>query len=788
MDSILKKPGLSGINRVSPNLKIKEVRNLRLHGDGMAYEPFGEPKDYLSSLPPITKINHYSLFYVKTIQDSNYSTIQSVKSGKPINFLFADDTKFFVDNVYGEAGNIGWSSGWIDKLEWEGPILTGSSTTASELYADTTTPLRYASNNFYYRGWYAHVRLSGRSNIVITAKVLDYDAATGKLQLESNAISGVTAGTDQFWLSRSLFNGYAGNYFTASGAPIFSDSHLDGLRVWFDDNKFYPDTYNFILTGINRALFHGDVQVTELGLSVEQFPKPWLALPTTDEEPILTNITPLGTTGSLEAGTWRIAFAFVYDGYQIGKLSDYITFTISGGEDRISFDLIIPFNSAYFPTTNRYIKVFDDTDIPNNFARHLIDRRITGINFYLSPPSSDVFHFARHINFANTEAEYRQEFGTTSPGYYPLAGYGGNDEITEDDFNKNKNIVYKDSLRASYGYSAIASGIKFVSSPRTEDKEVFANAIMFSNIDSNGIVNIDSISPENIINLSAFSDRRITRILTYKEPSSGSTDSAVPLIIVTDKDMVRIDVNTRNPIDWQLKSTFQNDGSPATNGFVFYNGLLFYFANGKRYMMFDGNSSQEIAIGLGQEHKALITKEDDCIGFYDMQKKLIGFIHPSDGIMVLFDFAFGINQQSVNFPSIIDIDSGIIGADYQYNNTILYSQNKIFYLDRGFGGLVNYREAKLDVEIGSFDKYILPNAFVVVYNSDTGALVDIYDDDNFLNTLTLSARTGVGQEFRYIDATKRMNKLRFVIRSRNESANTVFKIIDVFTDIKQENL
>ena len=789
MRSILKQQEITGISRINPFIKVNDVRNLRIFGDNFSYEPFGEPKTHISGFPAVSAIKMYKRFYVSSIYDSSFVPIQSTKSGEMVDCIVDASNKIYLSKNFGESGNAGWYSEWIDKLEVEGPITTGSSTTSSSLYADSSTPLRYASSNFYYRGWYAHVRLSAKSNLVVTAKVLDYNSSTGELKLESGAIAGVTAGTDVFWLSRTLYNGYGGNTVTFPNGTIFSDYHLDGIRIWFDDTDYWPNTYNYIITGIDKPMFHGSEYIRELYLSVEQFPKPWLAIPTTDEEPVLTNVSASGTSGSLESGTWLIAIAYIYDGFQVGRISDGLSFSVSAGNDRIDFSLNIPLTASYVSSSGKYIRVWDTSDVPNHFSVHLIDRRITGINIYLSPPSSDGYFLARTIIFSTKDVLSRSEFGTTSPGYYPLAGYGTNSTILEDDWNANKNIVYKNTLNVSYSYSVIAGGLKFVSSPRTEDKQTLASMVMFSNVDDDGTINVDSIGAENVINLSSFVNEKITRLFVFREPSSGVTESRSLLVVVTDKDVVLIDVNTQNPIDWRLRSTLQNDGSLATNGFTFFNGAMFYFASGKRYMMFDGNVSREIGLGLGDQHRSIITNEKDCLGFYDSEKRLVGFLHPTDKVMVLFDFANGINDRSLNFPSIIDIDSGIVGYDQLYNGCVYYNNNSIFYFDTGFRDLSgSTREAKLDISINSFSTYFLLNALACVYKSDTGLLIDVYDDGAIVNTITFPNSSDIKSEFKYIDASRRYKNMRIVIRSKDESVNTIFNFVDILADVKQDKL
>ncbi|MCK5020208.1 MAG: hypothetical protein KAS32_24430, partial [Candidatus Peribacteraceae bacterium] len=449
-----------------------------------------------------------------------------------------------------------------DKITSRITITASDTATTTTITIDSSNPnfSLFSQTDDEYNGWFMDYTVN--TGEAAGFKILDYAATAASVVLTvSNVIPGTPGTNDFFNLGKYPILGT-----NLTGPDIGGITPIDnGIRfvnrenlvIGMTGNQFpYPDQYQLWYGFINRS-FGNEVVVANLiapeefsdfWCDTQQMMKPFVTDPAAP--PNLRGIVESVTqgAGNLTAGEWEVAFAYEYDGFQIGPLSDPILSTTAANKD-LTLIFQIPYNSNNNTSLSAgEHSAFDPDDVPNNYNPILLSRRITGLFIFAKEPATETFRLVTAT--VATEAN-------PSPisGFQPTPGNAGfsltDDGLLQDAFAFSENpigVIYETfvgqtGVRTNFKFGLSVDDHFIVAAIINEEGEPLENHLIASTIQSNAVAAVDNFGGSNEINLGFYGSKNITGLILI-EAAAQTTSPKRRMVVFTDDDLYVLQITS----------------------------------------------------------------------------------------------------------------------------------------------------------------------------------------------------------------------------------------------------
>jgi len=627
----------------------------------------------------------------------------------------------------------------VKLTEVEGRLTADSGTNASQIVDSELS----SSEDDYYNGWYVYCNLLGAANV--SAIVQDYDGDTKTLTFLTGALNNATTGTTYF-ISRSPI----GTIGSSAANPGGIAAPQDKIRFLARENtaiglvgneSSFPVTYGLWYGYINRQFgitgTGSPKTFNNMFLDVYQPMKPYIDdSPASGVESMIVG-TLLSGVGSLTDGDWEIYAAFIYDGYQIGPLSeDSFTVTTAGGNDGILVTIKIPYEASF--DTDSYI-TYDTGDVPTAYNYHIISRRITGIRIYAKKPGDADAKFVNTVSAGYTSTDGQiilsDSDGTAVQAVLQADGFleATIGFLTDPSGNTHLQDVVQTNTRPNFKYGVALDSHFIVAGIKTEDGEQANNYLISSVIDGDGVATPDNFGASNIINLGFFGAKQITGIKVVGDTAT-TVSPKRRLAVFTDDDYYILTLTTGASFDFALDKVGEREGCVAPDSLVSAEGLIFGISrNGFR--AYTETGSRIIGEGLKTDFDAL-TDPAECVGAYYKKERFVLFAFPTD------EKYYAVNLLSENFDmfelSFAHVMTILLGS----RTGELYSMSTSNIYLHGSGNTQagtaitpQWKSKRVTARDffddktgfrGSVDGDVLPNEGFIRYRSDTAITLNAY--------------------------------------------------------------
>jgi len=456
-----------------------------------------------------------------------------------------------------------FQSGFRKITESEGPYTTDASSSADQIVDSELS----SSDDDYYNGWIVTITIGASETAAI---VTGYDGATKTLTFTTGALNGNGSG-NTYYISRwPIKTGKLDNV-----DNIVRFVQRENLLIGMTGNTYsFPTQYQLWYGYVNRQFGNTDDSpsssvpdtVSDFFLDIHQMLKPDAGIMR------LTKQSSPGATIAQE--TWLFACAYEYDGFQIGPLSEESTIDLTGGasDESIRFFLDIPYNACWNSTTSSFEKAFtgfaSDTDeIPTNYSKHLISRRITGLHVFARQSATANVQFWRRFSISGSATEMDDGSDETvldldTDGLLKINESTRYIELTSDPSLGSTYIdtVGQTGVRPNFAYGVALDSHFIVGKIRNkESTQKLDNYLISSTIDGAGVATYDSFGGSNIINLGFFGAKTITGLAVASD-TPGVVSPKRRLLIFTEDDAYVLTLTTGAEFDFALDRIGKREG------------------------------------------------------------------------------------------------------------------------------------------------------------------------------------------------------------------------------------
>lgn len=707
-----------------------------------------------------------------------------------------------------------FQNAFLKLTECEGRLTAGVGTNGSTIVCSGLA----SSANDYYNGWFVYLN-NAAAGVAVAAVVVDYVGSTKTLSFKTSALGSgglAAASGDTFYISRFPLLGNFG-----SSSPDGIANVDDIIRFHQGENKLigmtgngfqFPTQYMLWYGYINRYYGNGSPsqQYKNFWLDSQQMLKPYA-----DEAPA-SNVTcpfhaynPGVVAGSLTIGTWYFYYAFEYDGYQIGPLSEPFgkdeTATpddgteTSGSLRTIRVHFFFPINGGYLASHPifsgaRFIRTFE-SEI-TSYNNILLSRRITGVYFFAKKPGETTIrlintgHFsgANPLSLMNIDtADSDFDFDANEQYLSVDNGTGYFDLDSDPTGDTYEELVGQTGVRPNFKFGAALDDHFLGAGIITDTDEPHDNWLIASSISGDGVATPDSFG-SNIINLGFYGGRNITGIKVVGDIET-ATSPKRRLMVFTDDQVFLLAITSGSSFNFQLDRIGEREGVVAPDSIISAEGRAWGVSrNGFR--MFTERGTQIIGEGVKPDFDAL-TDPSEAIGAYFKKKRLLVWIFPTDNIVFTCNLLTDtLEFQELSLAHAMTIllgknDGGLLSmtasAIYAHDSgttqagttiTPLWKSKKLgardFFDERGFPG--------------PHDADFYPTEGFITYRSDTAITLNVYKDGSgtamTFNNLSLpAASTETTVRFQFPAGTRaRHIELEITLSASQKASNTVLVV------------
>lgn len=518
----------------------------------------------------------------------------------------------------------------VKLTESEGPLTTDASSNANQIIDAGLS----SSVDDYYNGWIVTITIGG---VETAAIVTDYDGASKTLSFTTGALNGNSDG-NTYYISRW---------------PIKTgeiDAVDDKVRFLNRENALIGMTGNGSSFPNQYQLWYGYIgrQVGNEGSSEEDVSNFFLDIqqpltPSNDaigaDNPGIVNLTKQSNSATIDQEIWSFYYAFEYDGYQIGPLSDQVFIDLTGGasDESIRFYLYIPYNACWDSTNSKFRSCFEgnlvEDLLPGNYSKHLLSRRITAVYVFMRVSTETTEGFWKKFTIAGStnvmDSSDDEVLDLDTDGLLKINNANRYIEITSTPTLGSSYIemVGQTNVQPNFKYGVALDSHFIAAGIRIKDDDKKDNYLISSIIDGDGVATPDNFGASNIINLGFFGSKRITGIKVIGDTAT-TVSPKRRLAVFTDDNYYILTLTTGASFDFALDKVGEREGCVAPDSLVAAEGLIFGISrNGFR--VYTETGTRIIGEGLKTDFDSL-TDPSECVGEYYKKERYVLFAFPTD--------------------------------------------------------------------------------------------------------------------------------------------------------------
>lgn len=693
----------------------------------------------VSSLPAGHTLQNIFEFSITDPEDKQVFLIHTKKGGADHLLMGPSYQPSFLG--LGSSQTRQFNSAWVDLLEREETVVDAMSVHNDLIISG----LANLSITDYYLGWYVRVLDINGTGVNVDG-VCSGGSDSNSLKFPDNTFSGIASG-ETVIVSRAPFVLNSGD----DGFPVVDDiirflkRESTCLLITGNTNE-YPTQIQGLLSYIAYRIFLTTsviAQVYRFNLDMEQAPKPYAsASPAagTASPIVFSNIT---TTEEMTDGDWELAYAFEYDGFQIGPLSE--VFELSKPTTQgINIEEEYAYHSMRDSGDANWIKQWADG--APGFYQQLIGDRVTGVYIFGKIPGETTFKLfeadeisgatqmpmpIRESIFKEPTLDPRVHYDYTDGYFTQLSGFDTKIIFKDPTGPTYEELVGKSQVFPNYKYSVATDNHYIAAAIHNKDAVKQDNDLIASTVSSDGVPNYNMYGSGNIINLGFYGTKKITGIAILGDIQTTQSPKARIAVFAEDTYWI-LQLTPGASFGHALDRPGQKEGLIAPNSLVAAEGFLFGLSrNGFR--MFDVGGTQIIGEGLKPDIDALTTPED-CFAVYHKNARKVIFYFKADNKAYYIDML----SEKLGMFELTFSDTLNALAPLNDGSFLSVSNSKIFR--HGTGNKQDDANIVVDYKTAPIDSSKWPNTprhqiislkyGSITYRSDTPIRVQFFLDRN----------------------------------------------------------